>query len=132
MINFKDFNEISEALKIVKKNWTSDFEGYEVDYNDTQGHELIPRIQSRTDITLNDIKSKLDKAINYIIYKDKQGFFKNTLSVAITFKESDFKALFLINPETKYIRLNTILSGDMITKNTIRWDLNENLIEFEI
>jgi hypothetical protein len=134
MLKFQEYYTIDEALKIVKKNWKSDFDGYKVEYNDVQQHELISRIQSRTDLTLNDIKKKLDKAIQYIIKKNEKGFFKTKVSVAIEFKESEFKALFLVNPENNYIRLNTILSKDMSTKNTIRWDMNESeeLIEFSI
>lgn len=123
MMKFSDFNE---ALKIVKKNWKSDFDGYRVEYNDAQNHHLIPRIQERTDISLNELKKKLDLGIQYMIKKNEKGFFKKELSVAIHFTESKFKALFYINPEEKYIRLQTILHPEMKTRNTIRWELNES------
>jgi hypothetical protein len=126
-MTFLKYVELNEALKIVKKNWTTDFPNYKVDYNDNNKHELISRIQDRTDLPLNKIKQKLDKGIQYIINKNEKKFFRNKTSVAITFKKSNFVAIFIINPQEKYIRLNSILSTDMKLTGTIRWDLSENL-----
>ncbi len=140
MNNFKEYiNEKIErkAIRIVKKNWKTDYAGYTVEFNNLQDHPLIPRIQDRTDLTINQIKDKFDKAISYIIKKNDRGFFIKKSMVEFIMKKSEFKVLIMINPEDNYIRFSTVLSMDMPSKNTVKWNLNEEeeklkLFKFEL
>jgi len=115
-------------LKLVKKKWNTSYENYKVEFNDIQNHELISRIQDRTNLTINDLQSKFDKTIKYIIKKNDLGFFKQKSMIEFTMKKSEFKILIMINPEDNYIRVSTVLSMDMPSKNTIKWNLNENFV----
>ena len=121
-----------KPLKIVKKNWNTNYENYKVEFNDVQNHELISRIQDRTNLTVNDLQSKFDKAIKYIIMKNDLGFFKQKSMIEFTMKKSEFKILIMINPEENYIRVSTILAMDMPSKNTIKWSLNEQFTSLEV
>ena len=138
MKSFRDMvNEKLERkpLRIVKKKWKTDYPGYTVEFNILEDHPLIPRIQDRTDLSLNDIKIKFDKAILYIIKKNNNGFFKQKSMVEFTLKKSEFKVLIMINPGDNYIRFSTVLGIDMKSSNVIRWNLNEadlELFEFEL
>ncbi len=134
MYTFEDYlvvAYINEKLTIIKKKWKTNFPGYTVEYHDVQAHNLIPRIQDRSDISLADIGKKFEKAINYMIKKNEKGFFKQKTMVEFTLTKSQFKVLIMINPDDSYIRFSTILSMDMPSKNTIKWKLSEK-IEIEI
>jgi hypothetical protein len=135
MENINKFSEfISEnmnrkPLRIVRKNWDIKVPGYKIEFNNLQDHPLIPRIQDRTDLTLNDIKTKFEKAVNYIVKKNDKGFFKQKTMVEFLMKKSDFKVLIMINPADKYIRISTVLASDMKTSNTVKWNLNEEELQ---
>ena len=86
---------------------------------------MIPRIQERTNLSVKEIQQKFEKAIDYIIKKNEQGFFKQKSMVEMFMKKSDFKIMIMINPKDNYIRISTVLSSSMKTKNAIRWKLNE-------
>ena len=49
--------------------------------------------------------------------------------VEFTMKKSDFKVLIMINPDDNHIRFSTVLSIDMPSKNTIKWNSNESEVE---
>lgn len=136
MKSFKDY--VSEVvaprkpLRIVRKNWKTDYPGYKVEFNNLSDHPLIPRIQDRTNLSITDIGNIFDKAILYIIKKNDKGFFRQKSMVEFLMKKSEFKVLIMINPEDKYIRFSTVLSKDMPSKNTIKWSLNEDEEELEV
>ena len=126
-----DFREEMLREKFMPDAW----KGYNVEFNDDTLHSLISRIEDRTKLAVDEVKEKIKKGIDYVIKKDIKGFFKNKSMVAMNFKKSNFKAMIMINPEDKYVRLSTILSSDMSVKNAIKWDINEefkDLFEFEI
>lgn len=126
---YKFIQDFNEAIRIVTKKWKTDFPGYTVEYNDLQSHNLIPRIQDRTDLTLGQIGKIFEKAIEYIIKKNEKGFFRGKAMVEFEMKKSQFKVLIMINPDDKYIRFSTVLSMDMPSKGTIKWNLNEEEVE---
>jgi len=126
-----DFVEEVLSERFMRDKW----QGYQVEFNDSMIHSLKDRISSRTDLSDDEVKFKISKGIDYIIKKDMKGFFKRKSMVAINFKKSNFKAMIMINPDDKYVRLSTILASDMNVKNAIRWDINESfdeLFEFEL
>lgn len=132
MKSFKEYIEEKlvglRPLKIVRKNWKTDYPGYKVEFNNLENHPLIPRIQERTNLSISEISDKFDKAIKYVIKKNDKGFFKSKSMVEILLKKSEFKILLMINPEDNYIRFSTVLSKDMPSKNTIKWSINEEEI----
>lgn len=124
---FKDFRkrELEETLQIKSKNWNFSLPGYNVEINDSIKHNLVDRSFLRTTTPLNTIKEVLQKGIDYIGSKiEKQKLTTRTM-VTITFTKSDFKALVLVNPDEKYIRISTIMNPEMPTKRDIKWNLNE-------
>jgi len=142
-MTFKDYvTEIvtmRKPLKIIKKGNGQKQEkldlnikrkNYKIEFNNLSDHELIPRILNRTKIDLKEAKSKFEKAIDYVIKKNELGFFKNKSMVEMTMKKSEFKIMIMINPDDNYIRVSTVLSMDMPTKNTIKWNMNEENIDF--
>jgi len=124
-----DFRE-----ELIERFMVDTWKDYTVEFNDTIDHSLNDRTIDRTELTHDEIKFKISKAIDYIIKKDKKGFFKRKSMVAMTFKKSNFIAMILINPFDKYIKLSTILATYMNVKNAIRWELNEGYVlhKFEI
>lgn len=134
MNSFKEYIDevvsMRRPLKMVKKNWKTDYPGYTVEFNNLEDHPLIPRIQERTNLSINDIQGIFDKAIKYLIKKNDKGFFKRKSMVEFIMKKSEFKVLIMINPDDNYIRFSTVLSMDMPSKNTIKWTLNEEEIDF--
>jgi hypothetical protein len=127
-----------ESLKIVKKNWNpkSRVPGWQIIINDGDGHNLIDRVKDRTNLSTNEAKEKIQKAVDYVSKKIENGWFDkgknagNTRMMAINFEKSKFKMLVLVDPRQKVIRISTILSDDMTTRRTINWDLKEFLQEF--
>lgn len=145
MIKFKDWmaqrelSEINEGLKI-KKNWkfsdnTETKEKYTIEINDSIEHSILDRIKDRTDIKINDMNSKLQAGIDYILNKANKDFFKKDINyIDLKYTKSNFKVIFMIKPKTKYLRISSIFSLDMETKNSLHWEIKEffnELPEFE-
>jgi len=127
-MEIKSIKYIIEALNIKKKNWNLSLDGFKVELNDDIEHNLIDRIKDRTNLSLNIIKDKLQNGLDYIGTKIEQDFFKNDkVLLSIDFTKSKFTALYLIKLQSKYIRVSSILSNDMIISKDIkvRWTLNE-------
>lgn len=122
-MGFKEF--ISEELKIVKKNWKLEIDDYTVEVNDKLDHDLLNRIYSRTNLKTNQFNEKLQKGLDYINSKLKKGKITKDIMIGINYTKSEFIVLFLVKPDSKYIRVSTVLDKDMIVKGSIKWDLNE-------
>jgi hypothetical protein len=145
MIKFKDWmaqrelSEINEGLKI-KKNWkfsdnTETKEKYTIEINDSIEHSILDRIKDRTDIKINDMNSKLQAGIDYILNKANKDFFKKDINyIELTYTNSKFKVIFMIKPKTKYLRISSIFNIDWDSKNSLKWEIKEfynELPEFE-
>jgi len=135
------FNELLEKVqKHNKIKWNRYLmPNYNITYNDNPRHNLLDRVMERTNLSPNKIKEKVEKAILYVIKKDKNNFFKRKTMIAFNMTKSKFKIMILFNPfeEPKYLRVSSILADDMTVKGAIKWNLNENIninefIEFHI
>ena len=104
---------------------------YTIVYNDSNNHNLLDRIKDRTDLLPYEVRNKVEKAIKYIIKKDKKDFFKQKTMVSFTMKKSKFKVMILFNPKDNYIRVSSILNMNMVVRGAIKWDLNEDTILIE-
>lgn len=122
-MSFKEF--ISEELKIVKKNWKLSLPDFTVEVNDKIDHALLDRIYARTNLKTNQFNEKLQKGLDYIYKKLQKGKITNDVMIGIKYTISDFIVLFLVKPESKYIRISTVLDSDMVQRGMIKWDLNE-------
>lgn len=125
MEEISDKSEMTEDLKIVKKNWSFDIPGYTVDINDKVQHSLLQRAQLRTRTPLNKIHKAMQHGLEYIVKKINSGKISNRVMISLTFTKSEFKLLVLVNPDEKYLRVSTIMNPDMETKRDIKWNLNE-------
>ena len=115
----RSFRSLLEVLKIVSKNWNIKIDGWEVQVNDKVEHSLYQRIQ-RTNLDYKDLKEKIILGIKYVINKaNKENMY------ALYYKKSDFTILLLVKPETKFVRLSTILDSGMQFKGGLKWDINE-------
>lgn len=128
MENFKEYL-VNEELKIVKKNWKlSDTtnQDFVVEINDSPSHSIIDRIKDRTDMKLVNMNKKLQKGVDYILKKNQKGFFKYRVSyVELTYKKSNFKVIFMIKPEQKYLRISSIFEMSYNTEGAYYWNINE-------
>lgn len=135
MGNFKAFLDEKESLKekltIVKKKWNlkdNTDQGFTVEINDSETHPILDRIKDRTDMKLNDMNTKLQKGVDYMLKKNSKGFFKHKVSyVELTYTESNFKAIFMIKPEQKYLRISSIFEMSYKTDGAFLWNINEFL-----
>lgn len=116
---------IHEELKIKHKNWDLVLPGFIVEINDKDTHSILSRKDSRTELTANLLKDKLQKGINYIGKKLNKGFFEADTMVALNYVNSNFTALILVKPKGRYIRVSSILDSTMKTRNAIKWTINE-------
>jgi len=132
-MRFKKYLKLQEELKIVKKSWkVKDPKGkYEVEVNDkVDKHDLIKRIEDRTNIKLNQLQSKMQSGINYLI--KKEDFFKNKKNfVALKFLKSKFTMLVLFRKDTNYIRISSIFDNEMPVEHALHWTINEFNDEFK-
>lgn len=123
------YNNIQEAIRILKKKWNlkDNITGsFKVEINDSESHSILDRIRDRTDISLNDMNSKLQLGVDLILKKESKGFFKKPISyIELTYKKSNFKVIFMIKPENKYLRVSSIFGIDFKTSNALYWDINE-------
>ena len=135
MGNFKTFLDEKEALNekltIVKKKWNlkdNTDQGFTVEINDSETHPILDRIKDRTEMKLNDMNAKLQKGVDYMLKKNSKGFFKHKVSyVELTYNESNFKAIFMIKPEQKYLRISSIFEMSYKTDGAFLWNINEFL-----
>jgi len=131
MISYIEYidQNINEALKIKSIKWKKNINGYTIDVNDSKIHSMIEKIDDRTHLGKKELRDKIYRGIEYIIMKDKKGFFDNLntnrVSIGITYKISEFILSCLINTDEKYIRVNTILDKGMVYSHGIKWNLNE-------
>lgn len=129
MGGFKTY--LDEKLTIVKKKWSlkdNTDQGFTVEINDSETHPILDRIKDRTDMKLNDMNAKLQKGVDYMLKKNSKGFFKHKVSyVELTYTESNFKAIFMIKPEQKYLRISSIFEMSYKTDGAFLWNINEFL-----
>lgn len=137
MVKFRDLyeltekSELSEALKVIKKNWKfvdNSKQDYTIEIHDNENHSILKRIKDRTNnqLGLNEFNSKLQKGVDLILRKAKKGLFKKEVSfVELTFAESLFKVIFMIKPSQKYLRISSIFEMSFKTDNALYWDINE-------
>jgi len=123
--------EIYEALKITFKKLKyvgteNDIE-WNIFFNNSKDHSIFSRMKERTSLEFKEIEYKLSKGVDLILKKVKKGKIEKPLQIALTYKKSDFKAIFKVVPEEKAIILLTILATDMHTKGAIDWNMNESL-----
>ena len=137
MGGFKSYLDETESLKekltIVKKKWSlkdNTDQGFTVEINDSETHPILDRIKDRTDMKLNDMNAKLQKGVDYMLKKNSKGFFKHKVSyVELTYTESNFKAIFMIKPEQKYLRISSIFEMSYKTDGAFLWNINEFIQE---
>ncbi len=130
-MRFKRYLELQEALKVVKKTWKITAKGYDVEINDrVDKHDLISRIEDRTNITLNKLQAKMQQGVNYLV--KKEDFFKHDKSfIALKFLKSKFTMLVLFRTDTKYIRISSIFDNSMPVEHALHWTINEFADEFK-
>ena len=119
---------LNEDLKIVKKNWNLNLPNlpeWTVTINDKLNHNLIDRIDIRTDIGLNKMNIKIQKGLNYISKKIIKNKIQQDVMIGLNYIKSNFIILFLVKPNNKYIRVSTILDKNMNQSGTVKWDINE-------
>lgn len=130
-MRFKRYLSLQEELKIVKKSWKLKSDKYKVEINDdVDKHNLISRVQSRTDLKLNQLQGKMQKGIDYLANKDD--FFKQDKNfIALKYKKSNFTMLTLLRKDTNYMRVSSIFDNEMPIENALNWDINEFNNEFK-
>jgi len=130
-MRFKRYLKLQEELKIVKKSWKLKADGYDVEVNDdVDKHNLISRIEDRTNIKLSQLQRKMQVGINYLV--KKQNFFKRDKNfIALKFLKSGFTMLVLFRKDTHYIRISSIFDNDMPVKHALQWTINEFHNEFK-
>jgi hypothetical protein len=127
---------LDEALKVIKKNWKftdNSNQKYTIEINDSNSHSILGRIQTRTNnqLGLNEFNKKLQKGVDLILLKAKNGFFKKDISfIELTYSQSLFKVIFMIKPTEKYLRINSIFEMSFTTSNALYWNINEFFEEF--
>ena len=123
------FRDLCEELKIVKKNWTfndNTDQGFTIEINDSSSHPILDRIKDRTNIKLNDMNIKLQKGIDLILNKNSKGFFKHNVSyIELTYLKSNFKTIFMIKSNKKYLRISSIFELSYNTDGAFYWNINE-------
>ncbi len=128
-------NGLTEALKIIKKNWKfidNSGQNYKIEINDDENHPILDRLKDRTNnsLSLNEFNAKLQKGIDLILHKAKNGFFKKDISyIELTYTQSLFKVILMIKPNNKYLRISSIFEMSFKTANALHWDINEFFIE---
>jgi hypothetical protein len=128
-------NGLSEALKIIKKNWKfidNSGQNYKIEINDDENHPILDRIKDRTNnsLSLNEFNVKLQKGIDLILNKAKNGFFKKDISyIELTYTQSLFKVIIMIKPNSKYLRISSIFEMSFKTANALHWDIKEFFTE---
>lgn len=130
-MRFKRYLDLQEALKVVKKSWKISAEGYKVEVNDDfDKHDLLKRIDDRTNIKLSQLNKKMQVGIDYLVKKAE--FFKRDKNfIALKFKKSGFTMLVLFRKDTNYIRVSSIFDNEMEVHNALYWDINEFHAEFK-
>ena len=123
-----------EALKIKKKAWNIDVPGWKVQMNDKVQHSLLDRVKDRTDLSMNEMKEKIQKGVSYVTKKIKR---PGRTMVALNFKKSNFILMILIDNDKNFARVSTILDPNMKVSNALKWDISEtedfkNSIDFEL
>lgn len=104
-MRFKDhLNEI----KIVKLKWEDSIQNYKLDVNDNINHDMISKISARTKLLPKEFRDKVYKGLEYVVKKANDGKIITRLPIGLYFKKSDFTLSLIINPEDKYLRLNTV------------------------
>ena len=123
----RTFNQIvQEKIEIKSIKWLSTIKDWTLKVNDRFDHDMLSRLQTRTNIPLKELRAKIYKGIEYTISKAEKGFFKDeAVHVGIYFKKSNFKIILNVFTNSKRITLVTVLDGDMSFHNLIKWDLNE-------
>lgn len=105
--------------------WNTTKDGYKIEINDSKLHDIVERIMNRTKLNVEDFNKRLKSGLSLIIHKCNTGKITSKNMVALEYLKSEFKILFLVNPEEKYIRISSVLDKDMFTKGAIRWNINE-------
>lgn len=121
MLEAVEKHGISEALKVVKKNWKLELPGWKIEINDKLDHSLLDRIAERTNLKSNQFSEKMRKGLEYVSKKN----IKKTVMIGLYFKKSNFTILYLVNPKDKFIRISSVLDSSMDVVNSIKWELNE-------
>jgi len=124
---------LDEAIRLVKKKFKyrstmNDKMQYRLIYKDSDGHDFTQRVKDRTDLSPKEVSIAISKGIDYILKRIEKGKIDDNIAIGLTYKKSKFKAVFVINPWLKYIKIATILSKDMDITNAILWDINEGIL----
>ena len=122
----KTFEALLEDISITKLSWKKEINGWDIKINDRIDHDMLAKLQDRTNVPLKILRDKIYKGIEYTIKKANTGFFKDpAVTVGLYFKISKFKIVLNIFIDRKQITVTTVLSDDMKFHNLIKWELNE-------
>jgi len=125
-----DKNTNSKKLAIMRYVGKNDY-SWRISFYNTKDHNFEDKTKDRTDLDWKKIEEKISRGIDYLLKRWKSGKIKNKVVIALTFTESKFKVIYGLNPDDKFLKVITILSYDMKTKNAIKWNIDENL-EFDL
>jgi hypothetical protein len=124
------FSDLLEALG----DWKLHYDGYSIKINDDMKHDLITRLKSRTEETLESINNKVQQAIDLIMVHYNFLKIKKTTTYCVHYTKSKFKLV--IKVYNNKIIFKTILTDKMHHVADITRELNETLkyeyIELEL
>jgi len=123
--------ELKFSFKVLKYRGENDY-GFKIDFSNSKEHNLLDRIKDRTNLSIKDVELKISKGIDYLLKRWNMGNITKNVEVKMTFKKSNFKVIYQLKPESKYLRVKSILSIDMETSRTIKWTLKENFDDIEV
>lgn len=116
--------KFSELLN-ESKNWNLKFENYRIIVNDNNDHNLINRLNLRTNETLESMNNKIQKAINKVMESVKFGKINLNLDFSVRFLISKFKIIINVNEDNKIIKIKTILKFNQYDSGVNFIHLNE-------
>lgn len=106
-------------------HWNTEIQDFKIEINDSSIHDMVLRVMNRTNLSLSKFDDKLKKGVSLMIHKVQKNKIPSKTMVSLEYLKSEFKVLFLVNPQEKYIRISSVLDNSMLVKGTVKWNINE-------
>lgn len=98
---------------------------FKVVFNDNSFHSIKKRIKFRTNLTKDQLQTKLQNGVNKMMKRIENNTLKTNKDICIKYSISFFKVIFKVYLDTNTIRLRTILTDKMEDFDSYRMILDE-------
>lgn len=98
---------------------------FKVEFNDNLYHSLKKRIKFRTNLTKDQLQTKLQNGVNKMMKSIENNTLKTDKDICIKYSISFFKVIFRVYLNSKTIKLKTILTDKMEDFDSYRMILDE-------